>query len=444
MTIRSYQILVQALVTPSAASEPVTRSVTSVLTLETVVRPGLVKELIESELLLSDEATYTVDEVPPTEASNALVLFSQADWFTLPSGVSVVESELGLQQEVSIFGYEQVESDLALTQDVSSTGPVDRIVNHSSFFGFASFVIADPLRVVESELNLSSTASKTQDYSVISNLSLVSDAFRAYTGESDLSLVSTVDWGFGYEVSDTLVLTSVATRDLILNQTVSNGSIVEQACSYFIESRCNRLTRNSFQGTGGVAPSTKPLTYTNKLLLQSKDDPTSIVVLRNPETDDRKRYTFERVNRNYYDNTLDLYSDPAWFDEETQLYTVVALKRSILDDLFSFLQINLGKPVILKDWKGISWDVVISNPGELYSEDRDGYWVLDFEVVGSPTNGEYTASKLVLDGTISRAGSIYIRTLESEMGLTDLTNRDYDLGPSSSLSFTNEATAVVV
>lgn len=443
MTIRSYQILVQALVTPSTGVE-VSRTLTQELGLVSEASSNIFDRLVDSALGFTSESTYVVEEALVYEPTSDLDFNSQATWFTLPSGVSVVESQLGLQQEVSVFGYEQVESDLTLTQDVSYIGPVVRIVNHSSFFGFASFVIADPVRVVGSELNLSSTASKTQTYSVTSNLSLVSDAFRAYTGESDLSLISTVDWGFGYEVSDTLVLTSVATRDLILNQTVSNTSIVEQACSYFVESRCNRLTRNSFQGTGGVAPSTKPLTYTNKLLLQSKDDPTSIVVLRNPETDDRKRYSFERVNRNYYDNTLDLYSDPAWSTEETQLYTVVALKRSILDDLFSFLQSNLGKPVILKDWKGISWDVVISNPGELYSEDRDGYWVLDFEVVGLPTNGEYTASKLVLDGTISRAGSIYIRTLESEMGLTDLANRYYDLGPSSSLSFTSEATAVVV
>jgi hypothetical protein len=116
----------------------------------------------------------------------------------------------------------------------------------------------------------------------------------------------------------------------------------------------------------------------------------------------------------------------------------VGQKRADLESLYTFLQDNLGREIIIKDWKGVTWVVVVTNPGDLYTEDSEGYWTLNFEVEGSAFDGEWFFSFLNLDETLSRAGSIYNRSASHGTVVTDNVGRHYDVdGDPTDLSETN-------
>lgn len=409
MTIRSYQYQVQALISPST-STTYTRTAS-----DTAIVSDSVEASINAQFL---DVNQPIDP------------FDQFVYFLLtPGGVSFVEDTLDLSQEVSVFGYEYPESDLSLSQSVSYTGPINKdpfhsgVVSDSVEFGYLVRTFD-----IEDGLGLDQTASVTYTFSVTDSNVVTDEAFRSSVVDHEISFTETVSWGYGYDAESELDLSQAVADDLILNQVIVDNEVVNQAMTYFLESRCNRYNFNSFHGEGGTAPADKPLTYKNQFLVQSLDDGT-IVQLRNPEMDDRRRYAYDRVNRRFYDNTLDLYADDSWVTQQRQLYTIVATKRDDLDTLWTFLQDNLGREVLVKDWKGQTWIVVILNPGEIYSEDQDGYWTIDFEVEGERWPGEYVVDFLELDETLSRAGSIWTRSAEGDIEFTrgEVANREYDL-----------------
>jgi len=406
MTIRTYQYQVQVLVTPSSGT--------------TFTRTAADTSIVNDAVEVSVNAQF-LDVDQPIEDLDQFVT-----WLLDFGGVATVEDELSLTEEVNVFGYEQAEDDLALSDAASYTGPESRSPFHNN-------ILSDQVEYgylvrtfdIEDDVDLDQQASVTFILTVEDSNILTQEAFHSFVVDDDLNLTQTVSWGYGYNAETDLDLDGVAGVDLVLNQVIVDDEVVEQAMTYFLESRCARHSFNSFHGEGGKEPLDKPLSYRSKFLIQSLDDGT-IVQLRNPEMDDRRRYSYNRVNRNYYDNTLDLYADDSWVTEQRQLYTIVATKRDDLDTLWAFLQDNLGREVLIKDWKGQSWIVVVLNPGEVYTEDQEGYWTLDFEVEGERWPGEYVVDFLELTDELSRAGSIYTR--QTSDGITfsrgEIANRE--------------------
>lgn len=400
MTIRAYQYTVQVLVTASGFNYTV-----------------------EQDLGLTQEATDGVRR----NVTQDLGINDGVSLLQFAGNSDSIEQELNLTQEAKAFGYETVENELGLTQNASrevfGTKVVPQALNLTSTaeFGFAVKNVSP-----ENELGLTQEAVITFTPNITSNLNLSSIAFRAWTASNDLGLTQTVSAGVGYNVESDLDLTSTVFLNKILNQGLSHSNAVEQAFTYFIESSCNRYSYNRFHGAGGVAPSIRKLSYSNTFYLQSVDGGT-VVQLRNPEMDDRQRYAFNRVNRNFFDGSPDIFSDDNWVTEQSQIYTVVANKRSDLESLYTFLQDNLGREIILKDWKGVTWVVVVVNPGELYTEDSEGYWTLSFDVEGEALEGEWFFNYLDLAQTVSRAGSTYNRSVTHSSVVDGLVGRAYDV-----------------
>lgn len=411
MTIRAYQYTVQVLVTASGFNF-------------TVVQ----------DLGLTQEATDGVRR----NVTQDLGLNDGVAFLQFAGNGDSIEQELNLTHEAKAFGYETVESELSLTQtatrEIFGTKSVPSALNLTSTaeYGFAIKNVSP-----ENELGLTQSAIITFTPNVTSHLNLSSIAFRAWTPSNDLNLTQTVSAGKGYDVESDLDLTQSVLLNKVLNQNISHTDVVSQACTYFIESSCNRYNFNRFHGTGGVEPATKRLSYSNTFYLQSIDDGT-IVQLRNPEMDDRQRYSFNRVNRNFFDGSPDIYSDDDWATEQSQIYTIVANKRSELESLYTFLQDNIGREIIIKDWKGTTWVVVVINPGDLYTEDSEGYWTLNFDVEGEALDGEWFFNYLNLTPSVSRAGSIYNRSASHGTVVSDLVGRAYDVdGDPTDLSESN-------
>jgi hypothetical protein len=147
------------------------------------------------------------------------------------------------------------------------------------------------------------------------------------------------------------------------------------------------------------------------------------------------------------DGSPDVYADDDWAVDQEQVYTVVATKRTDLDTVQSFLIDNLGREIVVKDWKGVSWIVIVTNPGEVYTEDNEGYWTLVFQTTGDSVDGELVYDRLGLLEDLSRAGSIWTRQGTHDLGFTDRANRYYEEtvvdDPLLSASLSDEATFTV-
>jgi len=408
MTIRTYQYQVQVLISPQT-SATFTRTAA-----DTSIVDDTVEVFVNAQFFDVDQPIQDLDH-------------SVSRWIDT-NGVATVEDQLSLTQEVDISGYVQAENDLALSDTVSYNGPVSRSPFHNILSDQVEYGYLVRAIDIEDDVDLDQLASVTFIITVDDSNILTQEAFRSFVVDDDINLTQTVSGGIGYDAETDLDLDGAAGIDLVLNQVIVDDEAVEQAMTYFLESRCAHHNFNRFHGEGGKAPGDKPLSYRSKFLIQSLDDGT-VVQLRNPEMDDRRRYSYNRVNRNYYDNTLDLYADDSWVTQQRQLYTIVATKRDDLDSLWTLLQDNLGREMLIKDWKGQSWIVVILNPGEVYSEDQDGYWTLDFEVEGERWPGEYAVDFLEMSDELSRAGSIYTRATSDGITFTrgEIANREYNL-----------------
>jgi hypothetical protein len=366
------------------------------------------------------QVLYTLATGTPASASNAMGLLQEVQLDHQFGGAIAMDAGLALEQDVDVFGYEYPASEMGLTQTVTYHNTTVAPVMQATGFNLqseATFKYGVRNLSVESVMGLTQSANTTKEYSVTTVMGLTQEAFRSYTPSNDLALTNIVEWGYGFDAESILGLVETLEFDQVLNKSMTESLDLEQAVAWFIENPCARYQFKQFHGTGGVAPQDQKLNYTNTFLIQSLDDG-QVVELRNPETDNRRRYAFNRVNRRFLDGTPDVYSDDNWVTEQTQIYTIVALKRADLDTLFTFLLDNLGREVLVKDWKGVTWIVIITNPGEVYTEDGEGRWTIEFEVVGESVDGEYLVEHMGLDSDLSRAGSIYTRQTASTDGLT--------------------------
>lgn len=165
----------------------------------------------------------------------------------------------------------------------------------------------------------------------------------------------------------------------------------DQSSAYYIESKCNTKARTGFEGTGAVpVPELKnQLRYESDFSFRSTENTTDIVTLRSPESDDIARLGYERINRETRGGEIDIYSDPTWAETEKMLFTIVAVKAAHLEEMQAFMLRNLGLEVMLQDWEGVIHQGLILTPGEIATEDGEGYWTLSFEFEGVTLDGTY-------------------------------------------------------
>ena len=419
MTIRSYQFIVQALVTPSSGTT-YTRTETQ-------------------SLGVSDEALRGPTEVI-SESLGVSDVLSPADIF--PFDGKYVQQSLGVTDAATSAFHPYV---------VDSLGVTDAVVEQLIIL---NYVVSDTLGVsdevdygylvkneyLEDDLGITDQPNTTYPVSVSQSLGL-SDETYFTSIDQDLGLTDLGEWGYGYDFNDNLVFIETIDLDKILNPSVPQDLGVGQAVAWFVEDPCGRVEYQLFHGEGGVAPSTQGLHYSNTFLMQSIDDGT-IVSLRNPETDDVRRTAFNRVNRSFFDGTADIYTDDGWVTEDSQIYTLTALKRSQVDEIQTFLLDNLGRQVVIKDWRGVSWISIITNTGDVFTEDREGYWTIGFEVVGDAVDGEYVIDIPSVSDLSERDGSIYTRSATEDSVVTDRIFRN-DWLAEDTMTLTDSASNIV-
>jgi hypothetical protein len=361
--------------------------------------------------------------VPPSPAeptSDDLNLTEQVDAILLTAFRQVPENTLELVQTVTAFGYEFIQQDLGLEETINQTGPIPVTVNQllglqNNGFGFIGVPWA-PIEIQDT-LILTDRASHLSPVVIQQNLTLVQEGLRRILADNTITFTQTVVAGKGKLVSQSISLVDALETSSDYRRQVEDSPLLVQAFTYFIEKPCAKKQNQRLHGEGGVEPEPLRIEFNSKLRLESVTGAYTSVELRNPETDDRARYAFQRVNRELEGGDLELYADPTWNKTTTLLFTVIAMKQSMFDSLQQFMIDTLGQQIHLSDWTGTSWIGVITTPEEAAVEDGEGYWTLAFEFLGERYPGFVADSRLNLIDQVVVQG-LFGRSATNSLELT--------------------------
>lgn len=374
-----------------AAGDELTENVSTTMTLtQTLETENILNLDVESTLSLVSTAL----EAAAREVEDTLSFGQLVTPLLVEDDRQVVESVLDLEQSVTVSGLINLTSStLALTQEVDFFLLTDQIlesvlnlsqsatvvfgVPHSAPWGLAN--ITQTLEFEDGFTNIAEEALESE-------ITFTDEAIASYGFESVLSFTQSVTGGVGQDIEQDLGIIQVVSRGgSIWNRSLSSSMTMTSASNGWNgNDKCFRRVGDA------SGPS-----QTGTLTLFSTDGLYSIA-LRNPETDNRREVAFERVLRETRGGNLIVYRDPLWNVVQTLKFTVVALKRTTLDDLQTFFLNTLGQEIILVDWLGEEWSGVVTRPNEVLTEDRDGYWTLPFEFEGTKLETEGTWQNLNL------------------------------------------------
>lgn len=380
------------------ADEPIvdlTESVTSTLSLvSTATASGVLSRSATNTLsLASTGAAELLSSIIP--ATSTLALIQQADHELIENDRVVASNTLELTSTAFSLSNPGVAQGLALTQEATA-------------FLFTVFG-------VESTLNLSQSATAVKGVpwlpiQVSHTLELEQSLIRsiAVSVESTLSLTSEADWSYGIESTLALTQSAVAGVNRPLESELNIVQAVSKAGSIWQRSVSSALSLTS--AGNSYNPNDKcairrgtrrgPTPNKMQLTLRSMDGSKS-VTLRNPEQDNIRRVSFERIVRETRGGELTVFSDPSWPTIQSLLFTVVSTKAATIESLIQFIQDTLGEEIILTDWLGEQFVGVVIRPDEPFVEDREGYWTFGFEFEGYKSASHITVQNLNLTSTAS-------------------------------------------
>ena len=350
-------------------------SVTSTLSLVGGVNE--IEEVVEDTLLLNSAITFfnvIQDRQTPT---SVLALTSEV---TLSGLIQGEQHVLALTSEATNFllDTQTPSSTLALTQEATVVFGVP----HAAPWGVGG---------VSQTLSLTGGITNVADRVATTTMSLTQEAIASYGLDSVLAFTQTVSAGIGEDIEQDLGISQVVGRggSEWLRSITSNAGFTSAGNGWNGNDACFRR----FGSSGGPSSA-------GKLTLFSKDGLYSII-LRNPEIDNTRRVAFDRVLRETRGGNLTVYRDQSWNVVQTLLFTIVALKRSTLDDLQTFFLNTLGQEINLVDWLGEEWSGVVTKPDETATEDRNGWWTIAFEFEGSKLDSSGSFQNLNLTSVAS-------------------------------------------
>jgi hypothetical protein len=143
-------------------------------------------------------------------------------------------------------------------------------------------------------------------------------------------------------------------------------ALIESA-SYFVTNPSIECTYSPFIGAsnGDYTPpsATPPVLGTGVLTLTYPYvSPTTTLVLRNPNTGNNDKLTYNRLNQQTRGGSLVVFADPQWPKFKTRSFQIDAIPDASAPLLLQFLQDSLGLEIGLLDWEGRQWRGIIVNP----------------------------------------------------------------------------------
>ena len=259
---------------------------------------------------------------------------------------------------------------LGLTQETVWIGP--HYLDMMHFLGFQE-VPYGHLAVIHAWVNdslaFTQKIGRTINVSVTHHLNLQAVGIKTNKVQHTLAFSQVIAVGKSKEVISHLDLTQTChatgtfcrqvTHDLGLLHSGAFENLVGGCQSKQYQPQLGFTTDTSVDLPSPSAPalSGDTLTLTYPFL-----SPTTTVVLRNPEFNNKDSLTFTRINRVTRGGTLVVYADPIWPKVQKLSVEVHSLRSSQADALLNFFDQSLGKEIGLLDHEGRQWRGIITNP----------------------------------------------------------------------------------
>lgn len=418
MAIRVSNITGQVLFNPGVYY----RAVEDTLTLQ--------QETAKRGLVVSNVTVQSLIEATPSlgaAISHEFNFASNVVHFLAISDREVPENTLDLTQTAYVFGYEDTSHDLGLTDSIDLIGPINIDLFHNLAIhdgvNYCYGASTEPY-VIEDILHFKHYTGIGHPESVTDVISFTDAVYRIWTFEQSINFNQDTAAGRNIIAENTLELVSTLYTDNLLTVSIVHPNFLEHALAYYVDNSCAKKLYNKFEGTGEASGiPEEPLTFDADFVLESLSGTKESLILRKPETDDRQRIGFQRINRETMGGELNVFSDTNWPKVHSLLFTIVALSNGDclpdkIGDLMTFFQDHLGEEILLHDWEGISWRGVITTPNEVATEDRDGWWTISFEFQGEALDGSQGDQKMEFAQTIGMNAD-WSRSLSDDIGLLD-------------------------
>lgn len=333
----------------------------------------------------------------PQSASSVMVLAQTlAENFKLQSAASSIAFTQFVVATINTAKVISVSNNMALSQTLS----LARVFNRSIPFNAADFqaeiqftqsaVVARNIRVqaantlglvsdvqlkehneaVTSFLSFAQKMGRVVTASAANSMFLQQEAARIFKLTSQLNLISTATPVTGRDAVSIIPFVSTATVLSDFARIVTQNLGIRQAVSFHIDNSAPpnvECTYSPFVGTvtSGITPppTTPPTLGTATLTLTHPFvDPTTTLILRNPELNNAERFQFARINRTTRGGDLKIFSDPTWPKQETLKVQIEALTSAQKDSLVSFFEDNIGLEIGLLDDENRQWKGIITQP----------------------------------------------------------------------------------
>src|SRR3989304_160152 len=416
MAVRVSNVTFQALLSPTVFERFVEHNL--VFLEEPFRRKLRVSNVTFQALILMDP--------PGVEITHEIAFVDSAEEILYIGDFVGVPDPITFTHEVELFGLEVISDPITFT-DTATAGLHSTVV--SDFLG-----LTDEAEVYNGVPWLGPFVIDQLDFSWVTGvgypilassvLVFVDSAFTRQAVEHTIVFVQTVTVGIGQtDISQEIDFNhEVSTAGSLYTRVVSSDNFIRHSFTYFIDDPCALKTYNQFDGEGDGVGIPAPRLYSPgwQFTLETTTGPKVILQLRNPETDDRDRLGFNRINREPRGGEIKVYSDPNWPKVNTLLFTVVALKRTKIDALLEFLYSTLGQEIKLHDWTGTTWPGVVTTPGEIGVEDGTGAcgaWTISFEFEGVAYPGQAPDNDLTFSDILSAAGSQWTRPVLQDAGI---------------------------
>lgn len=354
-------------------------SVSSAISFSSVANTEYLRE-IESTISFVSTAL----RILTAEVEHVLTLGSIDGFFNVEDDRQVPESILALTHSVVLGSLLQsVPSAISFVSTADFFLLETQVVEHAIALNHQATVVfgvphSAPWGVANLTQNLgfNQNLSRAPSPSATSTIAFTHNAVASYGLQSAISFTQLAIGALGHGVESEIGFTTTVSSagSQWLRSASSAMALTSAGNGFELNDKCGRR----YGTTGPIAP--------GSLTLFSQDGQYSIV-LRNPEIDNVRRTAFDRVLRETRGGDLIVFRDTNWNVVQTLLFTIVALKRTTLDSLQTFLLNTLGEEIFLVDWLGEEWIGVVTKPDETFTEDREGFWTFAFEFEGSKQEG---------------------------------------------------------
>lgn len=297
---------------------------------------------------------------------------------------------LNLIQTVTTLSSLDSEQDLGLIQTVNVQAPIKPVV--TSVLGLSQHISTPYSFSISHTLNLSDfIPTPLVPQSVSSTLSFTHDSPIGLISDP-ISFVQTVGFGFSHTITQNLGITDQLHLQADWVRSVEHTNILGHALTWYEDTPCGRKQYTPFQGENTIpttvdAPSNElqdPQGDTSNFSVYQPylGVPTSQVIMRKPELDNRDRNSYTRINNETRGGKIVVYADPDWPKVRTLAVTIVGLTETKVDELHTFMQATVGEEIGLTDWEGRLWKGFITNPNEAATQDGRAMWTVTFEFQG--------------------------------------------------------------